>query len=160
MSQRPLALMLLLQLAVVGKGAAQDRDFSVRPLDGTVRSFSVVSAPRVRVVNIWAPWCGPCVAELPSLQALADSLRADGVDVVTVTGDRESSVRAFLRKSPLRLPVLLEQSALPESWQVSMLPTTLVLDADGRVLERHRGARVWHDAATVARLRAAARGER
>jgi len=136
--------------------AQEPTRFRVRGLNGAPAPFAATTSG-VRVVNVWAPWCGPCVAELPSLQALADSLRNDGVAVLTLTGARENAVSRFMARSSIRLLVLLEHDALPSAWEVSMLPTTLVLDAEGRVLERHRGARRWDDAATVARLRGLAR---
>lgn len=154
-----LAGALLAGVAAAAPLAAQRADgFRVRPLDGAVQPLVATTPAAPRLVNVWAPWCGPCVEELPSLEALADSLRADGVHVLTLSGAREASVRRFLAATPVRLPVLLEQDEVPEAWAVAMLPTTVLLDADGRVLRQWRGARRWNAASMVAELRSLVHG--
>jgi thiol-disulfide isomerase/thioredoxin len=119
----------------------------LRSLDGTVRDFAWFRGQTV-VLNVWATWCPPCVAELGSFAALRDSLRADpaGRNVAFVlvapeTGDR---VAAFARQHALDLPFFVEIDGVPREFGVRALPTTLVIDPRGRIVLRHRGAAEWN----------------
>jgi thiol-disulfide isomerase/thioredoxin len=88
----------------------------------------------VVLVNFWATWCAPCIKEMPSLQRLHDQLRARGLVVLAVNmGDNKEAVEKFLRKVPIALPILLDESgAASKAWRVLGLPTSFVL-AGGKI---------------------------
>lgn len=128
-------------------------DFTMRTLSGDTTSLAA-SAGRVRIVNLWATWCTPCRVELPSLGGLADSVRADGIEVVALALDRADRVRRFLATLSTAPPrVVIEDQPLPRRWGMWALPVTLVLGRDDRVLHVHYGAARWDDPAVVASLR-------
>jgi thiol-disulfide isomerase/thioredoxin len=102
------------------------------------------------VLNFWATWCAPCVAELPQL----DQLAAGGtVRVVAVSVDRGGAtrVRPFLAAHAVpHLTVLLDSgSTAVHAAGVVGFPTTLILDAEGRVRGRLEGPAAWSEAAEV-----------
>ncbi|MCC6719075.1 MAG: TlpA family protein disulfide reductase [Acetobacteraceae bacterium] len=109
------------------------------------------------VVNLWATWCAPCVAEMPELQALARAVAGDGILVLPLSSDRGGAevVRRFYAANGIdALPVLLDpRGEAARAWGARGLPTTLVIDRQGRERGRVEGAIDWASAATVAELR-------
>ncbi len=111
---------------------------------------------RVVVLNLWATWCRPCITELPSLMALRDSLEGTDVVFAAVSAESPETVRRFVRARRIDLPVYLERSPMPESLGVLALPTTLVIDREGRIVLHRRGAAEWNRSSVVQFVRAVA----
>jgi thiol-disulfide isomerase/thioredoxin len=114
-------------------------------------------AGRTVVLNLWATWCGPCVEELPALAALARRAEADGIVVLALSTDRGGApvVRRFLAAHGIAgLPVLLDaKGEAARAWGARGLPTTLILDRDGRERARVEGAADWGSDTAVATIR-------
>ena len=101
---------------------------------------------RVVVMNLWATWCAPCLAELPSLDRLHRALSRDGLVVLAVSVDeRSTDVSGFAKERGLTLRVLRDPagSVASRALQVDGYPTTFVIDAAGRLRERYLGIADW-----------------
>lgn len=114
--------------------------------DGDGRRFGLATlATRPALVNFWASWCLPCVAELPALERLKQS-RTD-LAVLAVSLDRmgKGAVEtAYRRIGVTGLGILVDRErAAGEKLAVPVLPTTLLLGADGRERARFVGAAEW-----------------
>ncbi|MDT5029385.1 MAG: hypothetical protein QOE61_5811, partial [Micromonosporaceae bacterium] len=85
------------------------------------------------VINLWASWCGPCRAELPEFQRLAD--RANGKVVVlgVVTDDSRSAASSLAADLDITFPTLLDASSQLQHSVAPVLPVTLFVDANGVV---------------------------
>ncbi|MEQ9569712.1 MAG: TlpA disulfide reductase family protein, partial [Longimicrobiales bacterium] len=103
-------------------------------------------------VNLWATWCPPCVAELASIDRLAAAV-GDDVAFLLVSPEDEAPVRAFLRRRPLAVEPVLERTLAPEALGAEALPHTVILDASGRIVLKHRGAAAWDTPEVEALLR-------
>ena len=107
------------------------------------------------VVNLWATWCQPCLKEMPSLDRLQDRL-AGKLMVAAVAEDQggAAKVEPFAAKLGLKqLKLYLDpKSAVVHAFAVRGLPTSLILDADGRVVGRVEGAADWTSAKMLAAL--------
>ncbi len=97
---------------------------------------------QVLVVNFWASWCRPCLAELPLLEELDQRLRGSGGRVVAVNIDRKQAPAVgVLKRLDLTMPVLMDtDNALVASCQPDSLPVTWLVGADGVVVKRLDGA--------------------
>ena len=99
----------------------------------------------VVVVNFWATWCPPCIAEMPAIQRMYEQTRARGHEVLAVNlGEEIDRIRAFLAEfePTLEFPMLLDsQGAAFESWRVQGLPTTYVVTKDGLIKYSATGGR-------------------
>jgi cytochrome c biogenesis protein CcmG/thiol:disulfide interchange protein DsbE len=137
------ALLIVLCACAPVAGPASDSfpapDFALSALDGSPVRLSDYLGRWV-VVNFWATWCAPCVAEMPALQALADSA-PDSVTVLGVNLREDSdSVRAFAAAHGIRFLLLLNpDDATVLAYSVVGLPQTLLVDPTGRVVERSFG---------------------
>ena len=124
--------------------------------DGTLRSLGDYAGKGL-VVNLWATWCVPCVAEMPELQDLARKVAGEGILVLPLSSDRGGAevVRRFYAANRIDgLPVLLDpRGEAGRAWGARGLPTTIVIDRQGRERGRVEGAIDWTSAATVAELR-------
>jgi|APTNR8051073442_1049403.scaffolds.fasta_scaffold03335_10 thiol-disulfide isomerase/thioredoxin len=99
------------------------------------------------VVNFWATWCAPCVKEMPALDRLAEAVDGDGITVLALSADREGAdvVRAFYDVNALNnLAVSLDRRmAVSRALGIPGLPTTVLIDRDGREIGRLVGAAEW-----------------
>jgi thiol-disulfide isomerase/thioredoxin len=105
------------------------------------------------VLNLWATWCAPCVAEMPALQKLAREITAQGILVLPLSSDRGGAkvVREFYAAHGIdALPIWLDPKGdAARAWGARGLPTTLIIDREGREVGRLEGAVDWAAAATV-----------
>ncbi len=134
-----LCCVLLLNSCASTTEAVPVSDFAVRSLNGEQIQLADLRGRWV-VLNFWATWCAPCVAELPLLQQLAER-HADQLTVLAINmREEEAEVRAFVAQHNLSLPVLLEpdDQTLIE-YGVQGLPLSIVVSPDGEVLQRHVG---------------------
>ena len=92
---------------------------------------------RVVVLNFWATWCGPCRFEIPDFVEMQDEFGRENVVFVGVSLDDEASpeeVRAFTEELEVNYPVMLDDgSAHAEYGPITSLPTTFVIDREGRI---------------------------
>jgi peroxiredoxin len=98
---------------------------------------------RVVMVNFWASWCGPCRVEMPHLARLYDKYRSSGFVVLGVNIDEDPRKAASLAgQLGMRFPVLLDtEKKVSRMYDLSMMPSTILIDRDGRVRYVHRGYR-------------------
>jgi thiol-disulfide isomerase/thioredoxin len=98
------------------------------------------------LLNVWATWCAPCVGEMPSLDALQDAISPDRLAVIPLSEDRgDSTVTAFYRIHKIAvLPVAIDHAGIaPSTLQLRGLPTTLLIDPQGREIARIEGDEKW-----------------
>jgi thiol-disulfide isomerase/thioredoxin len=106
--------------------------FEAEDLDGRpVKLESFRGRPLL--VNFWATWCGPCRAEFPDLQALADEHCAAIVGIAVNSGSREQ-VAEFARAHMLRYPILMGNARIVDAFDVEEIPRSVLLDAEGRTI--------------------------
>jgi thiol-disulfide isomerase/thioredoxin len=122
--------------------AQWDYDLVARELNGEEIRFEEFSG-EVLVLNFWATWCAPCVAEMPSLKRLQDAVAEDGVRLACLTREDPAKVRNFAEKRDLRVPIYVMDGDLPEIFKSRGIPATFVLDKKGTVALRHFGAAAW-----------------
>jgi len=134
-------------------------DLTFRDAKGHTLRLSAQSGQPL-LVNLWATWCAPCIAELPQL----DQLAAPGgaVKVITLSQDmgEGADVAAFLAGKHLShlAPWLDPQSAAAARYGATTLPTTIYYDAKGRELWRWTGGNDWNSAGTAKLLGEAGKG--
>jgi len=101
---------------------------------------------RVVVVNFWSLWCLPCKAEMPSLQAIFTELKSEGLTVWGVAvGDDPQAVSQYGAQYRLSFPLLPDpERKASDRWSVAALPTTDVIDKQGRIAFRMVGEAAWN----------------
>lgn len=117
-------------------------EYSAMWLDGS--KFDLAARrDKVVLLNVWATWCGPCRYEIPELQALHDRYSPKGFEVIGVSVDESGaeSVKAFVDEQKMTYPVALDaEGKIANMLQTSVLPTTILLDREGRIVWKKFGA--------------------
>jgi peroxiredoxin len=116
-------------------------DFSRPDLAGGVFTLSEQRG-KVVLVNFWATWCAPCVRETPALVGLYRELADEGFTIVGVSLDQEGfdAVRPFATRYDVPYPMILDDGSLAEAFGgMYGLPTTFVIDGEGRIVRRFLG---------------------
>lgn len=98
---------------------------------------------QVVLINFWASWCPPCIAEMPSLDKLHKEF-GDRMQFLFVARDQKEKVVNYLEKNKYTFPVYFERGLTPKGLYEVGLPTTFVLDRDGRIVIAHTGAANWY----------------
>jgi thiol-disulfide isomerase/thioredoxin len=110
------------------------------------------------VLNCWATWCIPCVAEMPALAQLAGLVKDDKIAVIPLSSDRggRDVVQAFYHSHEISgLPIWLDPDGdAVHTLSLRGIPTTLVIDREGRERARVEGAADWSSPESVAKIKA------
>jgi len=88
---------------------------------------------KVVIVNFWATWCVPCIAEMPSLQALYDDY-GDKVDFLLITSDANDKVVPFLKERNFTLPIYNQVNNAPNEFFTQTIPKTFLLNKKGDIV--------------------------
>ena len=130
-------------------------DFALPDMDGKVHRLSDYRG-QVVIVNFWATWCPPCRREMPSMQRAWLKIRDQGIMMLAVNvGETEDTVFEFSGEYPMDFPVLFDRdSAVSDAWPMRALPTTFVIDPQGRIAYRAVGGREWDDERLLRPIRA------
>ena len=95
---------------------------------------------RIVLVNFWASWCGPCREETPALVKLSREYESRGLDITGVAmDDTDQPVRQFVRHYQVSYPVLLPPATSPYVSAISALPTSFLVDKQGRMAKTYVG---------------------
>lgn len=130
-------------------------DFALRTLDGPNLRLKEQRG-RVVMVNFWATWCGPCRVEMPHLVRLYEKYRASGFQLLGVNIDEDPRQAANLaQKLGLTFPILLDtDKRVSRLYDLSTMPSTVLIDRDGKVRYVHRGYRDGYEAMYEQQIRA------
>ena len=116
--------------------------FRVDTLDGKPLSLAEYKS-KVILLNFWATWCGPCRAEIPDLVELQNKYK-DQLQIIglVVDDDDEDAIKKFAGKFGINYPIAIATDEMrTEYGGIPALPTSFVLDAEGRVVQKHEGLR-------------------
>lgn len=136
----PAALAAPVQTAMVGKPLPA---LELADLDGRMHALDAYRSRRL-LINFWASWCGPCLQEMPALDDAQRKFADQGVIVLGIAMDRTDHVRAFLADKPVSYPILLGRLDPPSTSlqlgdEAEILPFSVLIDADGRIIATHAG---------------------
>lgn len=101
---------------------------------------------KVILLNFWATWCMPCRAEMPGMEALWQKYRGEGFVVVAISNDEGSKkrVETFTKLLDLSFFVLLDPNGeVNDLYKVSNMPTSVLIDRNGKIISRIVGAEDW-----------------
>jgi peroxiredoxin len=116
--------------------------FSLKDKDGKTYSTESLKG-KVVVLNFWATWCPPCRAEIPAFKSVYDKYKGKGVEIVGVSLDHKGwdVITPFLDQYKLNYPVVLGGAEIAKAYgNVRSIPTTFIIDRDGKVIDSHVGA--------------------
>lgn len=123
---------------------------TLQGLFGKTKKFSDYRGKPL-IINVWASWCAPCRAEMGSLERLARRYNGKQFNIIGIsTDDDGNAAAAFIRKSGVSFENFLDSHVYLENMLgADMIPLTVLVDAEGHVLEKVHGAFEWDNPVIV-----------
>ena len=115
-------------------------DFTLKTLEGKEITLSGLKG-KVVLLDFWATWCGPCKDSIPHLLKLYKTNEAKGFEIVGISLDKggPEAVRRFVKSMGIPYPVLIAPEGFERNYGVTALPTSLLIDKEGRTREKFIG---------------------
>lgn len=121
-------------------------DFSLTDMQGKSHKLGDYRG-KVVMVNFWATYCGPCIKEMPSMQRLKEKLSDRPFVILAIDmAEERATVEAFLQKHNIQVnfPILLDpEGGVVESWMITAVPTTFIIDPQGKIRYALFGGIEW-----------------
>jgi len=131
---------------------AVDYDWSLTDLDGRTVPFSEFKGKTV-FLNFWATWCGPCVAEMPSIDTLASETSLKDVVFLGVSVDEDlDAIKRFVATQSPKFRVLRPKGDVPDQLMTEGIPATFIISPGGEIVTAHVGSASWDAPEVVALL--------
>lgn len=129
-------------------------DFTLKSLSGENLKLSELRG-EVVMVNFWASWCGPCRQEMPLLDQLYKRYQPMGFTILGVNVEEDAGVaKKVLQELPVSFPILFDQTnKISELYQVSAMPSTFLVDRDGKLRYLHKGYQPGYEEQYQAQIR-------
>ena len=126
-------------------------NFTLPLLNGGNRALSSFKG-KVVILNFWATWCPPCRAEMPSMEILYQRLKNQGLELLAVDiGEDQTVVRDYIGKGSYSFPVLLDRDTkVSNQYGISAIPTSFILDREGKIISMIVGSIRWDDPKVIA----------
>ena len=119
--------------------------FSLPLLSGERTSLSSYRG-KVVLLNFWATWCPPCRAEMPSMEALYRRFKDQGLEILAVDIGEDSAVQQYIQNNSFTFPVLLDgDGKVSSQYGIRAIPTTFIIDREGKIISMIRGGINWDD---------------
>lgn len=149
-TRMPIQVLLHKGLALFGVSVIDEEDRDVIAFeDWTLinredESFNFKSfEDEVIFLNIWATWCPPCIAEMPSIQALHNDYNTK-VRFVIISNESPEVIEAFMNDKGYDFEVFRSAQAYPKPFNVSSIPRTFIIDKNGKIVVDKGGAANWN----------------
>jgi thiol-disulfide isomerase/thioredoxin len=121
--------------------ALDNYNWKLRDESGAVYDFNNVKG-KVAVINFWATWCAPCIAEMPSLEKLYTQYK-DDVVFLFVTNDRKELIAKFKQNKNYTFPSYQPITNTNNLFEVKSIPRTFIIDKKGKIAIDKSGAVDW-----------------
>jgi len=132
------------------------REVTMDGLQGDKKSFSEFKGKPL-LINVWASWCGPCRAEMASLEELSNRFNRKQFNIIGIsTDDYRDKALAAIRESKITFDNFLDNKLVLEKMLgANTIPLTILIDKNGKVLQKVRGARKWDSPVMVSAIASA-----
>jgi len=129
-----------------------DYHWRVQGLDGEELDMVNIRG-KVVFLNFWATWCFPCIAEMPSIQRLYDSMQSEEIQFMCVSDEDRKKVSNFVKENGFTFPIYTLVGEKPHIFQTRGIPATFIISRDGQIAFKHVGAAKWDDMTSIVFLR-------
>lgn len=116
--------------------------WDLQSLEGNAFNFTQTKG-EVVLLNFWATWCPPCIAEMPSMQELYNHY-GDQITFVFVSQEPKEKIQGFLDKHQYNFPVYQAISSPPTIFSYKSIPQTYLIDKAGNIVINKNGAANWN----------------
>lgn len=149
-TRQPIQVILHKGLAMFSPSIASENDrkvlhhynWQLQALNGDLYNLTEAK-DKVLLINFWATWCPPCIAEMPSIQKLYNDYSGK-IDMVLVSDEKEETIQNFLNKKGYSFKIYKPISNIPEILYTNSIPRTLLIDKQGHIIIDKTGAANWN----------------
>jgi peroxiredoxin len=130
--------------SVFAKTPSPAPDFNLGDINGKLVKLSQFRGKAV-ILNFWSIWCGPCLAEMPSLNKLYLEFKDKGLIVLSIAEDpAEKPVRSYIQEKGIAFPILMDKDRkVYLKYFLFGIPVTFLIDKKGFIAEKFIGERDW-----------------